>query len=128
MINKTNAKLFQVQSQIPSKLKNDPLGPSPSVQEAPAADSQQSQSDQTTTQQVRIGRGLAPTAQQSSESAGGVLKAQIGARAARPRGRGRRTGVLREPNAAQLLRSMKNPEALKDVLALQAPLQQALQN
>ena len=128
MVNKTSAKLFQVQSQVPSKVKSDPLGPSPSIQEKPVTDARQSQSDQTTTQQVRMGLGVAPTAQQSLENAGGVLKAQIGARAAKHRGRGRRTGALREPNAAQLLRSMKNPEALKDVLALQAPLQKALQN
>jgi|GEM_PF-4598453 len=128
MVNKTSPKTFQVQSQVPSKVKSDPLGPSPSVAEKSLADARQTQADQTTTQQVRIGQGVAPTAQQALDNAGGLLKAQIGARASKPRGRGRRTGALREPNAAQLLRSMKNPEALKDVLALQAPLRQALQN
>ena len=73
-------------------------------------------------------RGFAGSWRAAAAICGQPACPEIGARASKPRGRGRRTGALREPNAAQLLRSMKNPEALKDVLALQAPLQQALQN
>ena len=83
--------------------------------------------DATTSQQVRTGPSFAPTAEQASQNQGLAIQTQIAAKAA-PKRRvgGKRTGALREPRPDQLLRSMSNPEAMRDVLSLKAPLQQLL--
>ena len=124
MVNKASGNQFQIQPGVQSK-----IGVDPSVRPGVNAEKpvQKSQRDETTTAQVRTGASVAPTAEQAIQNQGGALQAQIAARTpAKARSRGRRTGALREPNAAQLLRSMKNPEAMKEVLALQGSLQKAL--
>jgi len=116
---KNNSQIHQ--GQLP-KIQADPL----SRAQAPAEKPVQSQDakDSTTQASVRIGASAAPTAEQSAQAQGGVLQARVNAQSAgKKRSRGRRTGALREPNSIQLLRSMKNPEAMKPVLALQNALQ-----
>jgi hypothetical protein len=111
----------QINSGQRPQIQADPSRKAASSTENPAQ--LQEAKDSSTEQAVRIGVSAAPTTEQSAQAQGGVLQAHINAQTAnKPRSRGRRTGALREPNAVQLLRSMKNPEAMKPVLAMQNAL------
>ena len=123
MVNKTSNQV-QVSPNLQAKIGTDPIS-RPDIQAEKPVKNAQIQDGQTS-QSVRIGASVAPTAEQSALKQGGVLQAQIsGMKKTRGTG-GKRTSKLKVPEGAQLLRGMKNSQAMQNVLSLQGRLHELL--